>query len=61
MASFTYCKLTPIATALFIAATHESYFDGISFAGYLKGNGAVYKDLNLARVSHRAINHHVTC
>ena len=27
----------------------------------LKGNGAVYKDLNLARASRRAINRHVTC
>ena len=27
----------------------------------LKGNGAVYKDLNLARVSRRTINRHVTC
>ena len=27
----------------------------------LKGNGAVYKDLNLARASCRAINRHGTC
>ena len=26
-----------------------------------KGNGAVYKDINLARASRRAINRHVTC
>ena len=30
-------------------------------SGVLKGNGAVYKDLNLARASRRAINRHVTC
>ena len=27
----------------------------------IKGNGTVYKDLNLARASRRAINRHVTC
>ena len=38
-------------------------FEGFNFSLQLysiKGNGAVYKDLNLARASRRAINRHVT-
>ena len=31
------------------------------FDSFVKGNVAVYKDLNLARASRRAINRHVTC
>ena len=33
----------------------------VSIFNYIKGNGEVYKDLNLARASGCAINRHVTC
>ena len=49
--------LGPPATPSVISAAPVTVRGTIIF----NGNGAVYKDLNLARASRRAINSHVTC